>query len=754
MKKLLILILITLSIGRLHVFGVSAYPNRIPVVTNGDTIYIQVKGDEHCKYAVDEDGYTLLQTGNDWYYATNGENGKAIISEYKLTAEHKRSADLQMFLKTQSKNIKPSVTGIYRNVGNNMGASEEQSVTPVVGKRRVLIVMMQFRDKSFTKNADDFKRLFNENNYQEDGAMGSVRDYYNYVSYGQLDLQCDVMGPYTSVQNMVFYGGNTGAGGNDQNPYALFEEALDNVTKEINLADYDADGDGYVDNIHIIYAGYGEEAGASSNAIWAHEMTFRTITVQGMKINKYSCAPELRGNMGNGISRIGPHCHEIGHALGAMDYYDTDYETDGSYYGTGQWDIMASGSWNNDGICPANFNPYVKVYNYGWAEVKTLQTNAENIIKPYSENDDIYRLDTGNTDDFYLMENRQQEYFDKSLPGGGLLIYHIGPDIKEKSMSNTINSTYPQQCYPVCAAANVSIPSSMAQSYGNINSAGCPYPGSSLNYEFSDNSVPAALTFDGKKTGINLNNIRIEGKNIFLYCGNEGNIPPDPPQDPDDPVNEGNIVWKEDFEDMMLSSFWKYEDVIGTGTLSIEKKMMGSDTPKSPNAASGQGFAVFTPQLSNAIGVQRVCGKLASDVIDMEMDKQHTLSLAVRKYAVTSDACDSLHVMIQTVGDVKVHHIALCQQETWDKIAIPILGGTDFCKIDIIFDAEHKSKIFLDDIKIISDFETGVIFKYVSPSPVEPLYIYDTTGRKTTMQTPGIKIVKMNNGQIKKIYSR
>ena len=84
---------------------------------------------------------------------------------------------------------------------------------------------------------------------------------------------------------------------------------------------------------------------------------FPEITMQGMKIDRYSCTPELRGNRGGGISRIGPCCHEMGHALGAMDYYDTDYTTGGSFEGTGVWDVMAQGSWNNDGITPGTFQP-------------------------------------------------------------------------------------------------------------------------------------------------------------------------------------------------------------------------------------------------------------------------------------------------------------------------------------------------------------------------------------------------------------
>lgn len=61
---------------------------------------------------------------------------------------------------------------------------------------------------------------------------------------------------------MAYYGSN-GYGGSDTNPYALFLEAMEHAVREIDLQDYDADGDGYVDNVHIVFAGYGEEAGAS-----------------------------------------------------------------------------------------------------------------------------------------------------------------------------------------------------------------------------------------------------------------------------------------------------------------------------------------------------------------------------------------------------------------------------------------------------------------------------------------------------------
>ena len=278
------------------------------------------------------------------------------------------------------------------------------------------------------------------------------------------------------------------------NPYALFLEAMEHAVREIDLQDYDADGDGYVDNVHIVFAGYGEEAGASPSAIWSHEAMFPEITMQGMKIDRYSCTPELRGNRGGGISRIGPCCHEMGHALGAMDYYDTDYTTGGSFEGTGVWDVMAQGSWNNDGITPVHFNPYVKAYDFGWVGVTTLTHTGDYSLHPsIGEKDGVYRVDTGSEGDFYLLESRVRDGFDTALPGEGLMVYHVHPRIKEGAYGNTINASAPQMMYPVCASSSVSVPSSSSYSYGEINSAGCLFPGSSGKTEFGGQTVPAAL---------------------------------------------------------------------------------------------------------------------------------------------------------------------------------------------------------------------------------------------------------------------
>jgi len=727
-------------------YGISAYPYRTAITVDGDTIYIMMRGDENYKYAIDEQGYTILASENEWFYADEDNMGNVFFSNFKLASSKHMPTETKHFLEKTRKGIKPHVehVGIQKSHSTQATLSEKR---PAIGNRKALVILMQFQDETLTKSKNDFLQLFNEEGYTEDGAMGSVYDYYKWASYGQLNLTSDIFGPYTARHFMAHYGGNTGVNGNDRNPYELFAEAIEYVSKDAKLSDYDADGDGYVDNIHIIYAGYGEEAGASANAIWAHEMTFHTITVQGMKIDRYSCAPELRGNKGNGISRIGPHCHEIGHALGAMDYYDTDYETGGGYSGTGQWDIMASGSWNKDGISPADFNPYVKVYNFGWTEAKTLTQDAKNTIGVSSEKGNIYRVNSGTKSDFFLLENRNQQDFHSAEPGRGLLIFHIGPNIEARSATNTINSTYPQQCYVVCASSSYRKPSSMASTYGSINSAGCPYPGSLHNAEFSDSSTPAALTISGKQTGIKISGIAYEGENIIFQYGNANDDKPDDPST----LAEDVYLWGEDFEQLRLPSSWIYSDLKNEGKIEVITMLSEIDSPQTPIADSGRGYARFVAIPQQIIGTYRTLGLLRSQQIHLMEDKNYELSLSVRKFCKSTSKDSLLVILFSEEGkdDIKLIGKEVENQGSWARYSVVIPAESYRFSLGIMFDMGNATTMFIDNLKIAEKAEDTAIelFKDMNCTDL----FYDMTGTRNQRPTRGVNIVRRPDGSFVKI---
>ena len=80
-KSIFILFLLTVVN---NLYAVPAFPKKTAVIVNGDTLYISLKGDENCKFAIDEQGYTILPTERGWFYAKEDEEGNVALSNYQL----------------------------------------------------------------------------------------------------------------------------------------------------------------------------------------------------------------------------------------------------------------------------------------------------------------------------------------------------------------------------------------------------------------------------------------------------------------------------------------------------------------------------------------------------------------------------------------------------------------------------------------------------------------------------------------------
>ena len=221
-----------------------------------------------------------------------------------------------------------------------------------------------------------------------------------------------------------------------------------------------------------------------------------------MLVSTYSCSPERRDLSGSNITFIGVICHEFGHVLGSPDYYDTDYSNSGGQYpAMGYWDLMASGSWNASGRCPAHINMFQKI-QFGWVTPEELVAPkvVTNMLNS-AQNPVSYTIEANG--DLYVLENRQKVAFDLYVPGNGLLIYHIHKNFFNgaSSLLNTVNASHPQQVYPVCASATSMFPNSTPSSYGTVNSAGCLFPGTSGKTSFTDETTPAAFFWNGSAVG-------------------------------------------------------------------------------------------------------------------------------------------------------------------------------------------------------------------------------------------------------------
>lgn len=293
---------------------------------------------------------------------------------------------------------------------------------------RGLIILVEFPNQRFREENDLllFSRIANEQGFSERGFKGSVSDYFHDQSNGLLQLTFDVVGPVLVSNDYEYYGKNVPPDDYDAHPDEMVVEACQQVDEEVNYADYDWDGDGYVEQVVVIYAGQGEANGGGKTTIWPHEWELtesdygKYLQLDKVRISTYACSSELSSP--TRIDGIGTICHEFSHCLGLPDMYDEDQRN----YGMGYWDIMDNGCYNGNGFQPAGFTAYEKMY-CGWLEPTVLSRDTLiSGVVPLSEGGEAFIIyNDAHPDEFFMLENRQMTSWDKSLPGSGLLVYHV-----------------------------------------------------------------------------------------------------------------------------------------------------------------------------------------------------------------------------------------------------------------------------------------------------------------------------------------
>jgi immune inhibitor A len=214
-----------------------------------------------------------------------------------------------------------------------------------------------------------------------------------------------------------------------QNTPGLLQEVLQKyISTGGSLANFDRNGDGYVDGLFLVHAGVGAETDPDKVTrlakIWSHKWTLpSTFSNNGVKAYAYFTAPE------DGL--LGVFSHEFGHFLGLPDLYDTSYRSQG----IGDWCLMAGGSWNGGGNTPARMSAWC-LSTLGWVSPRNITGPTSVSLKPLETNKaDCCRLWTGGTasKEYFLIENRQQTGRDAALPGSGLAVWHID----ERQSDNT-----------------------------------------------------------------------------------------------------------------------------------------------------------------------------------------------------------------------------------------------------------------------------------------------------------------------------
>lgn len=492
-------------------------------------------GDEFLSGWETGDGYTIIfnADGYNWTYAEHDQAGNLISS--------RRRADREAPPTGVKKRIRPqrkTTTGRFP-AGMQQAAAQDNlsadipsrslvgalTAPAVLETRNIPVILVNFSDTTPVYSPADFTGLL------FGSGTWSLKDYYEEVSGGRFSVSpgsSGVSGWVTVSNPHDYYGISSGWGPPDIWPGDLAYEAVQLSDAAIDFADYDHDGDCYVDLAAIIHQGTAQEGSGLATDIWSHSWSLSVTYSYGLShygpyttsdrcasdpsrsvvVDKYIMMPE---RYGSDIAGIGVFAHEYGHSLGLIDLYDNG-RTGFISEGIGNWSLMASGSWlgvNRLGDRPAHPDPWSKS-TLGWVTpVRIMNDVSGKAMDAVESGGDVCQFlgiqSEGGTGEYYLLENRQQTGFDAALPGSGLLLWHID---ETRSGNN-------YEWYPGCTNCTSHYKVALIQADNqyhlekklNRGDAGDPFPGSTDNRSISSVTTPPGTLYSGLPAGFTISAI-------------------------------------------------------------------------------------------------------------------------------------------------------------------------------------------------------------------------------------------------------
>ena len=367
-----------------------------------------------------------------------------------------------------------------------------------IGEKHQLVVLASFADNPFLGDSAatmaQWNKILNTEHLNEAPFTGSFHDYFAAQSYGRFNLICDVH--YVRVDSCFRYGSTYT---DDENSQYLVQDIMDALRhRNIEWNLYDWNGDGYVNQLLIIFAGQASKyagLGPRTDAIWPHQWWLSrhlkerkqgvycspdTICYQGADfiIDAYCAVQELWKDSTYGS--FGTLCHEYTHCFGFPDLY---YGSNTS--AAAEWDLMDYGNYSGNGFTPPSYSSHER-WLMGWLTPVELTQPTEVTAMPALEDAPTAYLvrNDAHPEEFYLLENRQQKGWDAALPGSGMLIAHVDY-VPEYWLSGVVNTANAQH-YVLMRANHMD---------SRTHSSGWAYPyvnGSTYNDALTNTSTPAA----------------------------------------------------------------------------------------------------------------------------------------------------------------------------------------------------------------------------------------------------------------------
>lgn len=337
----------------------------------------------------------------------------------------------------------------------------------------------------------------------------SIQTYYKEQSNNLFSINGTVREWVVLSQNDVHYeGGCNGLCSAGDIPGLISEgvAALD-PTLDFGLFDNDGpdnipnspDDDGFVDVLLVLHPEVDGACGTTN--IWAHRFSLAgwgaSLSTADpaagggvIRVNNYV----IQGGQGGDACTsdqpvaMGISAHELGHAINLPDLYDTQLVTQG----IGEWGLMGAGNWQIP-TRPVHMTAWTKA-DLGWLTEVIISVDTVLDISPIVDSDTSYLLPIQNTNEYFILANRQPILSDQSLTSGatplgpGLLIWHVDSVLMAaRRPSNSVNASFPH-------ALSLEQADGLRGMENNFDRGepGDAFPGSTNNINFSFDTNPSS----------------------------------------------------------------------------------------------------------------------------------------------------------------------------------------------------------------------------------------------------------------------
>ncbi|MBM84059.1 MAG: hypothetical protein CMJ78_26195 [Planctomycetaceae bacterium] len=279
------------------------------------------------------DGYLVSPKGPSYVYAKRLSGGRLSATNLMVGVDA-----------TATGNILPRYERLPMQAPDPTSTERPKRRTkPLVGTYNVLVLRLRFSDHKDRNvpTTDQLYRLFKESGkFLDIAPHGTVKDYSKEVSYGQLKVRAAI-GDWIDLPQTEAYYAEGLSDGSFERLHEALTYALDYVDRGIangdippKLADFDGNGDGFVDAVSFIHSGYGgafrtttADGAKAEDRIRSHRFlilpTWKSST--GFKVGQDAIHPGLAGVGGQQPTRLAVICHEGTHLGGLPDLYDVNY---------------------------------------------------------------------------------------------------------------------------------------------------------------------------------------------------------------------------------------------------------------------------------------------------------------------------------------------------------------------------------------------------------------------------------------------